>query len=82
MGITRNTTLKIAKEMGLQAESWGLLVHDIYNADECFLTGSAAELIPVVECDGRQIADGKPGPYFKELLKRFRETTKKTQSSM
>ncbi|MFC1849221.1 branched-chain-amino-acid transaminase [candidate division CSSED10-310 bacterium] len=75
-GITRNTILRIALDMGLQAEVWGILVHDIYNAEECFLSGSAAEIIPVVECDGRVIADGKPGPIFKKLLGRFRETTK------
>lgn len=74
-GITRNTILHIGTEMGLESEVWGLLVHDIYNADECFLSGSAAEIIPVVECDGRQIADGKPGPIFRKLLEKFRETT-------
>ena len=45
--------------------------HDIYTADECFLTGTAAEVIPVVECDGRPIGDGKPGPITKDLHRRF-----------
>jgi branched-chain amino acid aminotransferase len=51
-------------------------MHDIYNADECFLTGSGAELIPVVEADKRMIGNGKPGPIFKKLLKQFRDITK------
>ena len=45
--------------------------HDIYTADECFLTGTAAEVIPVVECDGRAIGTGKPGPITLDLLERF-----------
>jgi len=76
VGITRQTVLDIAPEQGLKVETAGLLVHDIYNSDECFLTGSAAELIPVVECDGRSIGKGCAGPVFKGLLQRFRELTK------
>ena len=45
--------------------------HDIYTADECFLTGTAAEVIPVVECDGRAIGTGKPGPITRDLRQRF-----------
>ena len=45
--------------------------HDVYTADECFLTGTAAEVIPVVECDGRPIGAGKPGPITKDLRNRF-----------
>lgn len=45
--------------------------HDVYTADECFLTGTAAEVIPVVECDGRPIGTGKPGPVTRDLLGRF-----------
>ncbi len=44
---------------------------DVYNAEECFLTGTAAELIPVVECDGRTIGSGRPGPIFRDLRQRF-----------
>jgi branched-chain amino acid aminotransferase len=51
--------------------------YDIFAADECFLTGSAAELIPVVKLDGRPIGDGKPGTITKRLLARFHEETKK-----
>ena len=45
--------------------------HDVYTADECFLTGTAAEVIPVVKCDGRPIGDGKPGPITRDLHRRF-----------
>jgi len=45
--------------------------HDVYTADACFLTGTAAEVIPVVECDGRPIGAGTPGPVTKDLLRRF-----------
>jgi len=52
---------------------------DLYNADECFLTGTAAEIIPVVNIDGRKIASGKPGKVTLNLLKKYQELT--TQSS-
>ncbi len=44
---------------------------DVFKAEECFLTGTAAELIPVVECDGRVIGNGRPGPITRELRERF-----------
>jgi len=75
-GITRATIIKVAEENGIQVHKTGILMHDIYNADECFLTGSGAELIPVVEADRRMIGNGKPGPIFKKLLKQFRDITK------
>jgi len=51
--------------------------HEVYISDECFLTGTAAEIIPVVMVDGRKIGDGKPGKLTSTLLKKFREMTKK-----
>ena len=51
--------------------------HDIYVADECFLTGSAAEVIPAVKLDGRLIGDGKVGPVTQQLNKAFRELVRK-----
>ena len=50
--------------------------HDIYTAEECFLTGTAAEIIPVVKCDGRPIGNGKPGPIFRQLRERFQAYVK------
>ena len=76
-GITRQTVLDIASEMGISIKEVPMTRHDIFVADECFLTGSAAELIPVVKLDGRTIGNGKPGAVTKKLLDRFHEETKK-----
>ena len=54
---------------------------NVYSAEEMFLTGTAAELIPVVNVDARKIGDGKPGPMFKKLLEAFRERTKETDGA-
>ena len=71
-GITRKATLELATESGLRVKETVLGLHDLYNAEECFLTGTGAEIMPVVSIDGRQIGDGKPGPTTLDLLKRFR----------
>lgn len=75
-GITRNTVLDAAKELGITYAEPNLTRYDIYNADEMFLTGTAAEIIPVVKVDGRVIGTGKPGPVTAKLLAAFREKTK------
>lgn len=70
-GITRGVVMKLATEIGLEVRENALTRYDVYVADECFLTGTAAEVIPVVEVDGRKIADGVPGPYSKKLKENF-----------
>ncbi|MDQ7780260.1 MAG: branched-chain-amino-acid transaminase [Planctomycetota bacterium] len=75
-GITRNTVIDIARGMGYKVLEMPLSINDVYAADECFLTGTGAELIPVIESDGRQIGDGKPGPNFLRMLERYREITR------
>ncbi|WP_435015997.1 branched-chain-amino-acid transaminase [Tundrisphaera sp. TA3] len=70
-GITRDAVIELGKKAGLKVVERTMDRHDIYTADECFLTGTAAEVIPVVECDARPIGDGKPGPITKDLLDRF-----------
>ena len=72
-GVTRWATLELAHESGLRVKETVLGLHDLYNADECFLTGTGAEIIPVVSIDGRQIGDGKPGATTLDLLGRFRK---------
>lgn len=72
-GITRNAVIKLAGEAEIPFAEKTMTRHDIFVADECFLTGSAAEVIPVISLDGRTIGDGKPGPVTRELLRRFRE---------
>ncbi len=70
-GITRDAVIELARKAGVTVVERTMDRHDVYTADECFLTGTAAEVIPVVECDGRPIGTGKPGPITKDLLARF-----------
>ncbi|WP_437191483.1 branched-chain-amino-acid transaminase [Planctomicrobium sp. SH527] len=70
-GITRNVVIELALEAGIEVQETTLIRHDIYVADECFLTGSAAEVIPVTKLDGRTIGAGVPGPVTSKLLARF-----------
>jgi branched-chain amino acid aminotransferase len=70
-GITRGAIIELAREMGVEVHEVTLTKYDAYVADECFLTGSGAEVIAVVKIDGRVIGSGKPGPITKELLVRF-----------
>jgi branched-chain amino acid aminotransferase len=75
-GITREAVIELSREAGLSVSETALTKHDVYIADECFLTGSAAEVIPVVSVDRRQIGDGRPGPVTRDLISRFRALTK------
>jgi len=74
-GITRGCVIEIAKKMDYQVIEEPFTVHDIYTSEECFLTGSGAELIPVIEIDDRAIGDGKPGKHFKKLLDAYQKMT-------
>jgi branched-chain amino acid aminotransferase len=75
-GITRRVVMDLALESGLTVSEPNLTRYDIFNADECFLTGTGAELIPVVKVDGRIIGKGKPGPATLKLVGQFRALTK------
>jgi branched-chain amino acid aminotransferase len=75
-GVTRNAVIRLAREAKIPVAETTLLRHDIYIADECFVTGSAAEVVPVSSLDGRQIGNGKPGPITRDLLERFRKLTR------
>lgn len=70
-GITRRVVINLALESGYDVEEKPLTRFDLYAADEIFLTGTAAEVIGVVEVDGRSIGSGKPGPITRELLAKF-----------
>lgn len=72
-GITRNCVMRLAREAGIPVTEPPLTRYDLFTAEECFLTGTAAEVIPVVKLDGRTIGDGKPGPVTQQLRKRFQE---------
>lgn len=75
-GITRQTVIMLAREEGLNVYERAMTRHDVFTANECFLTGSAAEIIPVVKVDDRVIGAGKPGPVTKDLTRLFHELTR------
>ena len=75
-GITRDAVMDIGRKLGYVVQECTLIRHDIFVADECFLTGTAAEVIAVVSLDGRTIGDGKPGPITGKLLEGFRALTR------
>jgi branched-chain amino acid aminotransferase len=75
-GITRNAVMELAAAAGIEFAEMALTKHDVYVADEIFLTGSAAEVIPVVKVDSRVIGDGKPGPITRDLTARFHKLTR------
>jgi branched-chain amino acid aminotransferase len=75
-GITRQTVIELAEEEGLKVCEPNLTRYDLFNADECFLTGTGAEIVPVVKIDGRVIGAGKPGPITKTLVEQYRALTK------
>ena len=78
-GVTRAVVFELADELQIRTIECELSKYDIYTADECFLTGTAAEVIPVVECDGRAIGSGKPGPITLDLRQRFHKLVREEQ---
>lgn len=76
-GVTRDAIIELAKVRGMTASESVLTRHNIFNAAECFLTGTAAEIVPVVKVDHRTIGSGTPGPVTLELLKAFRDLAHK-----
>lgn len=75
-GVTRNAVIELARRRGLTVQETLFTRHDLYNAEQVFLTGTAAELIPVIKIDGRVIGRGRPEALFQELLRDFRELTR------
>ncbi len=76
-GITRDTVLEISYRRKIPMHEHVITRHEVYNSDECFLTGTAAEIIPVVKVDGRTIGKGRPGSLTLKLMQEFRKVTKK-----
>jgi len=75
-GITRQTVIELARDAGLQVTEPNLTRYDLFCADECFLTGTGAEIVPVVKIDGRVIGAGKPGSITHQLVKAYHALTK------
>ena len=74
-GITREVVFELAGMMNQPLHEEDITLYQVYTADECFLTGTAAEIVPVATVDGRAIGDGRPGPITKRLMERFKEVT-------
>jgi branched-chain amino acid aminotransferase len=75
-GITREAVIELARSGGREVREETMTRHDVYIADEVFLTGTAVEVIAVVKVDSRPIGDGKPGPVTRELKEQFRKLTR------
>ena len=74
-GITRSVVIELAKKLGVEVAEPNLTRYDLYNADECFITGTAAEVVPVVKIDGRQVGAGRPGRLTAKFIKAYSELT-------
>ncbi len=77
-GVTRETVLELAPKVGVKTEERPFTLYDVWASDEAFITGTAAEIGPVVEVDGRSIGDGKPGTTTKKIMKAFRDLVMST----
>jgi len=75
-GITRQVVMEMATQSGIPVSEPNLTRYDLFNADECFVTGTGAEIVPVVKIDGREIGTGKPGTVTKQLVTQYRALTK------
>ena len=73
-GITRRSVMELAESAGVEVVECTMTLDEVYAADECFLTGSAAEVVPVVKVDGNTIGGGSPGHITRMLTDRFRQT--------
>ena len=77
VGITRQVAIEVAQALNIPVVETNITRYDVWNADECFLTGPAAEVIPVIEVDARTIGTGKPGPLTAKILAEFRKKASK-----
>jgi branched-chain amino acid aminotransferase len=75
-GVTRRLVMELARKRGLEVREEAMIRHDLYVADECFATGTAAEVVPITKVDHRVVGDGKPGPITRQLMQDFVEYRK------
>ena len=76
-GITREAVLELARELGISAREWHITLAELFSAEECFVTGTAARVVPVTTIDGRKIGTGKPGRITQQLMEAFVELTRR-----
>jgi len=76
-GITRNSVIEIAHQLGIPVAEQVFTMQSVYGSDECFLTGTGAEVIPVVRVDDRSIGDGKPGPMTRQIMEAFHQLVRR-----
>lgn len=81
-GITRDTVMQLARKMDYPVKEDPFTRYDLYTASECFLTGTAAEVVPVIKIDSREIGDGKPGPITRKLIEGFHHLTQTTGTAV
>jgi len=74
-GITRGVVMELGAKLGLQVSEPNLTRYDLFCGDECFLTGTGAEIVPVTKIDGRVINDGKPGPLTRKMVEQYHALT-------
>ena len=77
-GITRGVAIDLAEDMGIEVAEPNLTRYDLFNADECFITGTAAEVVPVVKIDGRTVGNGRPGKLTAKFIKAYKGLTNAT----
>src|ERR1700678_2315336 len=77
-GITRQTVMELAQQAGIKVSEPNLTRYDLFNADECFLTGTGAEIMPVIKIDGRIIGTGKPGKLTRKLVQDYHALTQRS----
>jgi branched-chain amino acid aminotransferase len=73
--VTRGTVMELAEQSGIKVVETNLTRYDLFNADECFLTGTGAEIMPVIKIDGRVIGTGKPGKVSNKLIEEYHALT-------
>ena len=81
-GITREAVMELARKAGITVLETALTRFDVYSADECFFTGTGAEIIPVVQVDGRSIGTGKPGPMTKQIRERYHQLVRSPEADV
>ena len=81
-GITRNVVMELAEGLDVEVTQPNLTRYDLYNADECFITGTAAEVVPVVKIDGRKIGSGRPGKHTKAFMQAYHALTNASGSEI